>query len=86
NGNTPVQSLSFNYSREESVPDLLNAKEINGLLNKANLKKIQMIDVSGADFSTVLQDLNNGKQLWKMFIMFSILFLMIEMAVIQFWK
>jgi hypothetical protein len=86
NGNTPVQPLSFNYSRKESVPDLLNAKEINDLLNTASLKKMQLVDASGTNFASVLQNLNNGKQLWKLFIMFSILFLMIEMAVIQFWK
>ncbi|HLN73084.1 MAG TPA: BatA domain-containing protein [Prolixibacteraceae bacterium] len=86
NGNTPAQSLSFNYSREESVPDLLNATQINDLLNTNSLKKIQLIDASATNFSTVLQDLNNGKQLWKLFVMFSILFLLIEMAVIKFWK
>jgi hypothetical protein len=86
NANTPVQPISFNYSREESMPDLLNAGEINDLLNTANIKKMQLIDASGTNFASVLQDLNDGKQLWKLFIMFSLLFLLVEMAVIQFWK
>ena len=86
NGNIPVQSLSFNYSREESVQDLMNANAINELLNTASLKKMQLVDASGTNFSSVLQDLNNGKQLWKLFVMFSILFLVIEMGVIQFWR
>ncbi|MGE5395450.1 MAG: BatA domain-containing protein [Candidatus Saccharibacteria bacterium] len=86
NGTTPVQPLSFNYSRKESVPDVLNAKAINDMLNTAGLKKVQLVDASEANFTSILQDLNNGKQLWKLFILFSILFLMVEMAVIQFWK
>lgn len=85
-GNAPVQSLSYNSPRKESVPDFMNAQELKDQFSTGNLKQMQLIDASDTNFSEVLQDLNDGKQLWKMFIMLSILFLLVEMAVIQFWK
>ena len=82
----PIQSLSYNYSREESNPDLMEPQHIKNELNKSNIEQFQLIDTKNANFSEVLKDLNNGKQLWKLFIMLVILFLFIEMAVIQLWK
>jgi len=47
---------------------------------------MQIIDVNEARFSEILEDLNNGKQLWKFFIMLAIFFMLCELAVIRFWK
>ena len=85
-GKTPVQSLSYNYPREESVPDFMTAQDMKDQFTAGSLQQMQLVDAADTNFREVLQDLNNGKQLWKMFMGLSILFLMIEMAVIQFWK
>jgi len=45
-----------------------------------------VIESSNASFSETVQDLNNGKQLWKYFIVLAIFFLACEMAIIRFWK
>jgi len=84
--NHPIQSLSFNYPREESTPDFMNSLQIQDLLIKTKIDQIKLIDTKNENFSEVLKELNNGKQLWKLFIILTILFLFVEMAVIQFWK
>ena len=82
----PIQSISFNFPRKESIPEFYNADDINDLIHNNNLKQTQLIDITKGNFSEILQDLNNGKQLWKLFILLAIFFLICEMAVIRFWK
>lgn len=84
--NTPIQSLSYNFPREESNPDLLSGEQINDQISANNLAQMQLIDAKEENFSEVLQDLNNGKQLWKLFIALAIGFLITEMLVISLWK
>lgn len=85
-GNTPIQALSYNFPRKESNPDFLSEEEINDQISANNLKQMQLIDANKENFSAVLQDLNNGKQLWKLFILLAIAFLLTEMLVIRLWK
>lgn len=85
-GNAPIQSLSYNFPRKESNPDFLSEEEVNDQITANNLEQMQLIDAKEENFSEVLQDLNNGKQLWKLFIFLSIAFLLTEMLVIRLWK
>lgn len=84
--NTALQSLSFNYSRKESSPECYSTEELKKLTQRSGFENFQLIADTGSGFSETLQDLTNGKQLWKLFIAFAILFLAIEMAIIRFWK
>jgi hypothetical protein len=82
----PIQSLSYNYSRMESIPDFMEPEQLRDQLAINNMSQFQLIDANNTNFSEVLKDLNNGKQLWKFFIILAIFSLFIEIAVIQFWK
>lgn len=82
----PIQSISYNFPRKESIPEFYSLEELNNLIRSNNLKQTQLIEPTEGNFSQTLQDLNNGKQLWKLFISLAIFFLICEMAVIRFWK
>jgi hypothetical protein len=85
-GDNTIQSVSYNFPRKESIPEYFTPKEIQDQIDADNLKQIQLIDASEEHFSEILQDLNNGKQLWKLFVVLAIFFMICEMAVIRFWK
>ena len=85
-GDKVIQSVSYNFSRKESVPEYLSGEDIQNQAKASNFKQMQIIDVNEARFSEILEDLNNGKQLWKFFIMLAIFFMLCELAVIRFWK
>jgi len=85
-GDKPIQSLSYNFTRKESIPEFYSTEDINDQIKSNNLKQIQVIDTKEGDFNEILKDINNGKHLWKLFIMLAIFFLICEMAVIRFWK
>ena len=84
--NIPIQPISYNFPRKESIPEFYGIEEINDLVDANNLEQMQVIDASKGNFTEILQDLNNGKQLWKFFIFLAVFFLLCEMAVIRFWK
>lgn len=84
--NAPVQAISYNYSRKESDPEFYTSDELKKIARDNPAEHMQVIESVDSNFSETLQDLNNGKQLWKYFIAFSILFLLCEIAIVRFWK
>ena len=76
NQNKLLQNISFNYDRAES--DLNQA-------NKAILSDYKTIDSIETVFNT-LQTERTDNQIWKWFVIFALLFLITEMAIIRFVK
>lgn len=85
-GQETNQSVSYNFPRKESVPEFYTTENIQDQIDDNSLKQIQLIQATEEKFSETLQDLNNGKQLWKLFVVLAIFFMICEMAVIRFWK
>jgi len=86
NGTETIQSISYNYPRKESIPEFYTEDELQKLIQSREFKQFQLIESSNVSFSETVQNLNNGKQLWKYFIVMAIFFLFCEMAIIRFWK
>jgi hypothetical protein len=81
-----IQSISYNFSRKESIPEFLTESDLKKVIDNKEFKQFEVIQSADENFSKTLQDLNNGKQLWKYFIMLAILFLICEIAIIRLWK
>lgn len=85
-GNETIQSVSYNYPRRESVPEFLNEKDLHKLLQSRAFKQFQIIENPSENMADAVQDLSNGKQLWKYFVALALLFVFCEIAIIRFWK
>ena len=86
NGNQTLQSVSYNYPRKESIPEFYTEGDLQKFLQSKRFSQFQLIESTNASFEKTLQDLNNGKQLWRYFIFMTIIFIFCEMAIIRFWK
>ncbi len=71
-----LQNISFNYNRTES--DLDQA-------NEDALSEYKTIDTINTLFDTIQTD-RTDNQIWKWFVIFALLFLLTEMAIIRFMK
>jgi hypothetical protein len=69
-------NISFNYNRSES--DLTTTVE-------NSLKNVRVIDSITTVFDTIHSE-SNDNQIWKWFVIFALVFLLIEMAIIRFLK
>jgi len=85
-GENDITGLSFNYLRNESEMDFYTDTEISENLNKLGYSNIKIISNDNISIKQEVEILNNGKQLWKMFIVFALLFIGIEIVLIKLWK
>ena len=78
--------LAFNYSRKESNLLCLSNDELKKIIEDKSFKNIDVIeDVSGDITSQILQGAE-GKKLWKIFIILTLLFIGLEIALLRFLK
>ncbi len=74
--NEPIQNVSYNYNREESV---LNYQDISSLKNITFSNSVTDI------FNTLKSD-TKINELWKWFVIFALAFLIIEMLILKYFK
>jgi len=84
-GNT-LASMAFNYDRKESDLRYLTQSELLDKLEERSLKNATVVKEVERSFSEVFDDLQNGKQLWKLFVMLALLFIVTEVLLARFWK
>lgn len=85
NGKT-ITNLAFNYSRKESETNFYTTDEIIKIL-KTNGNNVKTFD--SEDVNILKQEISQeskGVQLWKWLVLLSVLMLLLEMAIIRFWK
>lgn len=78
-----IESIAFNYSRKESVVELLSLEEIEYWKAKNNLENIKIIYSSLEKFKDKINQQTNGKEFWKIALILSLLFFAFEILLIK---
>lgn len=85
-GRNEIMGLSFNYDRRESNMNFYKQSDLENLINKSHLKNYMVLNVKNKPLSKALVELNQGVILWKLFIIFALFFLAVEVIILRFWK
>ncbi len=85
-GDERVGGLSFNYDRRESQLDAYSHNELKNLLSDRQLDFIRVVDTANKPLDQTLLEMGMGKQLWRLFLIIALLFILAEMLLIRFWK
>jgi hypothetical protein len=81
------QNLAFNYDRLESNLIFLTLEDLKDIISKNSLKNYNLIDhKSTSSVAKAIQLEANGTKLWKWCLLFSLLFIAIEICLIRFLK
>jgi hypothetical protein len=80
-----IGSLSINYNREESRTQAMTEDEIMNALLATGLDVESLREAKGWSGASFLQ-LERAETLWKLCVIFAILFILAEMAIVYFWK
>lgn len=84
-GNSVTKLLAINYSNKESILDNYSAKELKSIF--ANNKNIKVLDQENpADFAAEYASKSQGEYFWKYFVIAALLFLLVEILLIRFWR
>lgn len=86
NENETVSSLSFNYDRNESDLRFFATGELEERIQLANLEKTSVLQNISDNFAEVLQEIQQGKPLWKWCILLALFFIFAEVLIARFWK
>jgi len=79
--NKKLSGLTFNYKRIESNLKLLELKKIKNISSKH--KNILTLTNKNKTLAKEIKEINNGKTLWKLCIIFTLIFLAIETIIIK---
>jgi hypothetical protein len=85
-GNELIAGASFNYPRKESKLDYVSASRIEEQLNNFGISNVVLLQSTGDSLKSGLLELETGKKLWKRFLIFALLFVLVEVALLKFWK
>lgn len=86
NNNETLASMAFNFNRLESDLRYLSAGELDNKLEVSQLNNGTVIQQAERNFAELFDELQNGKQLWKWCILFSLFFILCEVLIIRLWK
>jgi len=86
NDGNVLASMAFNYDRKESDLRYYNSDELETKLQENDLKNGTVVSGVDRNFSEIFDELQNGKQLWKWFVMLALLFILAEVLIARFWK
>ena len=76
--------LSFNYPRSESVLDYFNDSELIENIEKNNLTNFTLIKNTGKPIKQQITELVEGKKYWKLCLWLSLVFLLLEIIILNF--
>jgi hypothetical protein len=81
-----LKSLSFNYNRLESATSCFTSKELNDNIDQLKLNNFNVIQKGSKNMTAAIVDVNKGTQLWKWCLIFALLCLGAEIAIIRWMK
>lgn len=84
-GEQLMKPLSFNYDRRESILDYLTDGDINELLARSGKESVTILKESAKPLSETVREINQGTRLWKLFVIFALVFLGTEVVLLRFW-
>jgi len=85
-GEDTIAGISYNYNRSESDMKFYTVDELKNLIKEKTLKKFNVLNLKNRPISQVLEELNHGIRLWKLFIILALLCLAAEAALLRFMK
>lgn len=81
-----IKDLAFNFDRKESDMNFMTKDDLQKQIDEKELKNIQIIEPNEKTLTNALQEVNDGKKLWKLFLILALIFLAAEILIIRLFK
>ena len=85
-GDSVYHVFSYNYNRSESTLQFLSAQQIEDELLKTRLRNFSVPENELANPADIVKVLRKDKEIWKLFIIFALVMLLVEVLILRFWK
>lgn len=84
--NQVLQALAFNYNRLESGLDFFTNEDLDKTLSENHLVSYKTIIAGEKTLTSSIAEISGNTKLWKLFIILTLIFVAIEIALIRFLK
>ena len=81
-----IKDLAFNFDRKESDMNFMGEEELQKQIDDNGLKNMNIIMPDEKILANALQETNDGKKLWKLFLILTLVFLAAEILIIRLFK
>lgn len=81
--NITIKDLAFNFDRKESDMNFMSQEDLQKQIDEKGLKNIGIIEPNEKNLTNALQEVNDGKKLWKLFLILALVFLAAEILIIR---
>ncbi|MCS7077975.1 MAG: BatA and WFA domain-containing protein [Bacteroidia bacterium] len=85
-GKKIIRYVSFNYPDAESNLSHYHVEELESMLQAYQWKNTFLLKGTTKTLAQTLKDAQQGRQLWRLFIILSLIFLLIEILLLKFYK
>lgn len=82
-GSDTLQPVSFNYDRAESALEYLTENEFRELAGQAGITKLGFVSERTGNIANAVREMQEGKRLWRLFLILALIFLGIEILLIR---
>ncbi|MBN1198158.1 MAG: BatA and WFA domain-containing protein [Bacteroidales bacterium] len=80
----PLSGLAFNYPRTESDLHCIHSESIHEILEQKEIRSAILLPAGSPSMAKEIREAEQGKPLWKLFLLLALLFLGAEIALIRF--
>ena len=84
--NVQIKDLAFNFDRKESDMNFMSKEDLQKQIDEKGLKNMGIIMPDEKTLTNALQEVNDGKKLWKLFLILALIFLAAEILIIRLFK
>ncbi len=81
--NVVVKDLAFNFDRKESDMNFMSQEDLQKQIDEKGLRNMGIIEPNEKNLTNALQEVNDGKKLWKLFLILALVFLAAEILIIR---
>lgn len=81
-----LRVLAFNYDRRESLLESLDKTQLQSLVSDLTTENVFLLESDNLSMEKQLDQISDGQQLWKIFLLIALLFLLAEVLLLRLWK
>ena len=86
NGTQIVAGVAYNYDRNESELDYYSKTELVEMMSQKYFNQVSLLDVKLDEVTKALKYSTSGTPLWQFMLILTLIFLLIEMALLRLLK
>jgi hypothetical protein len=81
-----ISGLAFNFDRKESDMNFLSKNDLQKEIDEKKLTNVFVLESGEKQLTDMLQEVNDGKKLWKLFLVLALIFLLLESLIIRLFR